>query len=166
MGEPPAGAVDAGRPVSEAWKRIVARLLDSIIVGVINLIVVGVVVSGDTGGLGGVGADVSNGTLFVIGLIALAIGFVWDPVITKLKGGTPMKLAFRMNVVQTETGAPVEWRHVVIRWGVVAIWSIIPVLSLLVPLVMVVVSLVFLFTKPLRQAVWDLAAKTIVVDVT
>ena len=27
-----------------------------------------------------------------------------------------------------------------------------------------VVSLVFLFTRPMRQAVWDLAAKTVVVD--
>ncbi len=165
MGDLAAGLGPGGRTLPEQWKRIVARLLDGIILGIINLIVVGIVVSGDTGGFSGVGSDLSAGRVFVIGLISLAIGFVWDPVITKAKGGTPMKLAFGMNVVRADTGAPVEWSHAIIRWGVLAIWGIIPVLAVLVPLVMVVVSLVFIFTKPLRQAVWDQVAKTVVVNV-
>lgn len=145
--------------------RVVARLLDSIIVGIINLILIAALVPGDTGGVGGFGADVSAGKVFAMALIGLAVGVVWDPVMTKVKGGTPMKLAFGMNVVRSDSGAPVEWSHAIIRWGVVAIWAIIPVLNFLVPLVLLIVSLVFLFTKPLRQTVWDLAAKTLVVSV-
>lgn len=164
MGDPGGVFGPGGRTLPEQWKRIVARLLDGIILGVINVIIVGIVVSGDTGGFNGVGADLSAGKLFVIGLISLAIGFVWDPVITKAKGGSPMKLAFGMHVVRADTGAPVEWSHAIIRWGVVAIWGIIPILSVIVPLLMVVVSLVFIFTKPLRQAVWDQVAKTVVVN--
>ena len=37
-------------------------------------------------------------------------------------------------------------------------------LFLVINLVILIVSLVFLFTRPMRQAVWDLAAKTVVVD--
>ncbi|MEO6651165.1 MAG: RDD family protein [Ilumatobacteraceae bacterium] len=166
MNEVGAGNGPGGRTLPEQWKRIVARLLDGIILGLINLVVVGVVVSGDTGGFDGVGSDLSAGKVFLIGLISLAIGFVWDPVVTKAKGGTPMKLVFKMHVVRADTGDPVEWSHAIIRWGVLAIWGIIPVLTILVPLVMVVVSLVFIFTKPLRQAVWDQVAKTVVVDVS
>ncbi|NNE11650.1 MAG: RDD family protein [Ilumatobacter sp.] len=158
-------AVPGGRPLGSAGMRVLARFLDSLIVGIINLVLIGALLSGDTGSVGGLGADVSAGKLFVIALIGLAVGFVYDPVITKLKGGTPMKLAFGMNVVRADTGGPVEWSHAVIRWGVVAIWAIVPVLSFLVPLVLLIVSLVFIFTKPLRQAVWDLAAKTLVVSV-
>ena len=164
IGDTGAGMGPSGRALPEQWKRIVARLLDGIILGVINLIVVGILVSGDTGGFTGIGGDLSAGKVLLIGLISLAIGFVWDPVITKAKGGTPMKLAFGMHVVQADDGAPVEWKHAIIRWGVLAIWGIIPVLALIVPLVMVVVSLVFIFTKPLRQAVWDQVAKTVVVN--
>ena len=39
----------------------------------------------------------------------------------------------------------------------------LPLLPGLINLVIVVVSLVFIFTKPLRQAVWDQIAKTLVV---
>ena len=36
-----------------------------------------------------------------------AAGFLWEAVCTKQFGGTPMKLALGMRVVQAETGAPV-----------------------------------------------------------
>ena len=85
---------------------------------------------------------------------------------TKQFGGTPMKLAFGMRVVLAETGALVEWQHAIVRWAVPGALALLPLATIgnLINLVIVVVSLVFLFTKPLRQALWDLAAKTVVVD--
>jgi uncharacterized RDD family membrane protein YckC len=69
-----------------------------------------------------------------------------------------------MRVVQAESGADLEWRHALIRWGTLAVWIVVPILSLFVPIVLAVVSLVFIFSKPRRQAVWDLTAKTVVVQ--
>lgn len=154
----------AGEPLAEGGMRVLARFLDGVILFIINAVLVFGVIVGSSGGLtGAVDDDVSFGTLLFAQFIGLAIGFAWDPLLTKLKGGTPMKLAFGMKVVRADNGAPVEWSHVIIRWIVVAIWAFIPVLAFLVPLVLVIVSLVFLFTKPLRQTVWDQLAKTLVV---
>ncbi len=159
-----AGSGPGGRTIPPAWKRIVARFLDVMIINMLIGAVIVRAIAGDDAGTLAAADEVDTGSLFLATVIVLAIGFVWDAVATKFVGGTPMKRAFGMRVVQAETGAPVEWRHAIIRWGTIAIWSIVPVLSLFVPLILVIVSLVYLFTKPLRRAVWDLAAKTVVVD--
>jgi uncharacterized RDD family membrane protein YckC len=158
------GLGPAGRTIPPAWKRIVARLLDVIIINMLVGAVIIRAIAGDDAGTLAAADEVDTGSLFLATLVVLGLGFVWDAVATKFVGGTPMKRAFGMRVIQAESGAPVEWRHAIIRWGTIAIWSIVPVLSLFVPLILVIVSLVFLFTKPLRQAVWDLVAKTVVVD--
>lgn len=131
--------------------------------GVISAIVLG---GGDEGGFGGLGADASVGELYVVGLLGAVVAFFWEAVCTKMYGGSPMKLAFKMRVVQAESGADVEWSHAIIRWAVPGAVALVPLAGLggLINLVVVIVSLVFIFTKPLRQAVWDLAAKTVVVD--
>ena len=121
--------------------------------------------SGDSAGFGGFGADASFGKLYPIGLLGVAAGFAWDAVCTKMFGGTPMKLAFGMKVVRADNGGPVEWSHAITRWAIPGALSLIPlpILPGLVNLVVVIVSLVFIFSKPLRQAVWDMIAKTLVV---
>ena len=85
--------------------------------------------------------------------------------LTRLYGGTPMKLAFGMRVVRADNGRQVEWSHAVTRWAIPGVFAAIPlpVLPGLLGFVVVVVSLVYIFTKPLRQAVWDQVAKTLVV---
>lgn len=159
--------VPGGRPLAETWMRVLARFLDSLIVGLVFGFVFSAILlsDGDDAGVGGFGADGSFGELYVLGLLGMAAGFVWDAVCTKQFGGTPMKLAFGMRVVRADDGGPVEWRHAIIRWAVPGALALVPlpVLPGLVNLVIIIVSLVFLFTKPLRQTVWDLAAKTLVV---
>jgi len=161
--------VPGGRPLAEAWMRVLARFLDALIVGfVFGAIASALVLSdGDNAGFSGLGADASFGELYLIGLMSMAAGFVWDAVLTKQFGGTPMKLVFGMRVVRSDDGGPVEWRHAIVRWAVPGALAAVPlpVLPGLLNLVIVIVSLVFLFTKPLRQTVWDLAAKTLVVKV-
>lgn len=145
-----------------------ARFLDGLILAaVFGTIFASIVLTdGDDAGFAGFNADASRGKLYVFGLLSLAVGFVWDAVLTKLYGGTPMKIAFGMKVVQADSGAPVEWKHAIIRWAVPGALGLLPLgdIGSLINLVVVIVSLVFLFTKPLRQAVWDLAAKTVVVN--
>lgn len=149
--------------------RVLARFLDSLIVGLVfGFIFSAIVLSdGDSPGFGGLGADASFGEVYTLGLLGMAAGFVWDAVSTKKFGGTPMKLAFGMRVVRADDGGPVEWRHAIIRWAVPGALALIPlpVLPGLINLVIVIVSLVFLFTKPLRQTVWDQVANTLVVTV-
>jgi uncharacterized RDD family membrane protein YckC len=153
----------AEQPLASAGRRVGARLLDGIIV---NLVIGGLVtaaIAGDSSGTVGTG-DADTGDLLVASIVMLVIWFLWDAVCTKVFGGTPMKRAFRMRVVQAESGADLEWRHALIRWGTLAVWIVVPILSLFVPIVLAVVSLVFIFSKPRRQAVWDLTAKTVVVQ--
>ena len=167
-GAPGGPYVPGNRTLPSPWKRIGARFLDGLILSLVfGSVFAAIVLSGDDdGGLGGFGADASFGKVYLISLMGAAVGFVWDAVCTKQFGGTPMKLAFGMRVVQAENGEPVEWSHAIIRWAVPGALALVPLANFggLINLVIVVVSLVFLFTKPLRRAVWDLAAKTVVVD--
>lgn len=160
-------AAPNGKPLAEAWMRIVARLLDAIILGLVfGSIFAAIILSGDdSAGFGGFGADASFGEIYTIGLLGVAAGFVWDAVLTKMFGGSPMKLAFGMRVVRADSGADVEWSHAIKRWSVPGAFSLIPipVLPGLANLIVLIVSLVFIFSKPLRQAVWDLFGGTLVV---
>jgi uncharacterized RDD family membrane protein YckC len=149
-----------GQPLADPWMRVLARFLDGVILAVIaNLLLPSLL---DIKTANGVGWQAGGGKLIVYLALALAIGFVWDPLLTKMTGGTPMKLAFGMRVVRADTGGRIEWKHAVLRWLVPGAIGVIPCLGALVGLVVVIVSLVFIFTKPLRQAVWDNIAGTLV----
>jgi uncharacterized RDD family membrane protein YckC len=157
----------AGQQLADPWMRVLARFLDGLIVGIVfSFIIAAIVLSdSDTAGFGGVGGDGSFGRLYLFTIFTVAVGFVWDAVLTKMYGGTPMKLAFGMRVVRADNGGPVEWSHAITRWAIPGAFALIPipVLPGLANLVIVILSLVFLFTKPLRQTVWDQVAKTLVV---
>lgn len=156
-----------GQPLAEPWMRVLARFLDAVILSVVfGTIFAALILSGDdSAGFAGIGADASFGTAYLLGILGVAVGFVWDAVLTKLYGGTPMKLALGMKVVRADTGGPVEWSHAIIRWAIPGAFALIPIPILpgLANLIIVIVSLVFLFTKPLRQTIWDQFAKTLVV---
>ncbi len=148
--------------------RVLARFLDGLILALVfGSIFAAVVLSGDdSAGFAGFGADASFARVYLLNILTVGIGFVWDAVLTKQFGGTPMKLAFGMRVVRADNGGPVEWEHAIKRWALPGALALIPIPILpgLVNLVVVIVSLVFIFSKPLRQAVWDLFANTIVVS--
>ncbi len=147
--------------------RVLVRFLDGLIVGLLfGGIFAAIILSGDDdAGFGGIGTDASFGKLYLLALLGAAAGFVWDAVSTKMFGGTPMKLAFGMRVVRADTGGDVEWEHAIKRWAIPGAFALvpIPILPDLASFVVVIVSLVFIFSKPLRTAVWDLFAGTLVV---
>ena len=150
--------------------RVLARFLDVVVVALVfGSIFAAVILSGDDdAGLAGFGADASFGRAYLVALLGAAVGFVWDAVFTKMFGGTPMKLAFGMRVVQ-QNGADVEWEHAIKRWALPGAFALVPpvvglsVLLGVAQFAIVVVSLIFIFSKPLRTAVWDQFANTMVV---
>lgn len=146
--------------------RVLVRFLDALIIALVfgSIIAALILSSGDDAGFAGLGGDVSFGKAYAIAILGMIVGFVWDAVCTKMFGGTPMKLAFGMRVVQ-DNGADVEWEHAIKRWALPGAFALIPIPILpdLASFVVVIVSLVFIFTKPLRTAVWDLFANTLVV---
>jgi uncharacterized RDD family membrane protein YckC len=160
------GAAPGGGELASAGMRVLARFLDSLIVGLVfGFVFAAIILSGDDDvGFGGLGSDASFGKVYLLAVLGAAAGFVWDAVCTKMFGGTPMKLAFGMKVVQSN-GADVEWEHAIKRWALPGAFALIPIPTLpnLAGFVVVIVSLVFIFTKPLRTALWDLFAKTLVV---
>jgi uncharacterized RDD family membrane protein YckC len=157
------GVAPGGGKLARPWMRILARFLDAIIVSVIGTAIgAAIILSGDdSAGVAGFGGDIGAGDRFAISLFSLAIGFVYEAVLTKVKGGTPMKLAFGMRVVRTD-GAPVGWSESIIRWGFLALISAIPLLGGIAALIIWIISIVFLFTDRLRQTVSDKVAKTMV----
>ena len=68
-------------------------------------------------------------------------------------------------MVRAADGGPVGWSQALVRWGVVAVWSLVPGIGLVIVGALLIVSVFFLFTNPRRQAVWDQVAKTLVVKV-
>jgi len=170
MQGPGGGTAPDGSELASSGLRVLARILDTLILGgVFNAILAAIVLSGDDDvGLVGFGADASLGRVYVLALLGAAVAFVWEAVCTKTFGGTPMKLAFGMRVVQQD-GAAVEWEHAVKRWALPGAFALVPPFALLtllfglVQFVLVIVSLVFIFSKPLRTAVWDQFAGTLVV---
>jgi uncharacterized RDD family membrane protein YckC len=158
------GVAPGGLKLALPWMRILARFLDVIILGAIDTALgAAIILSGDdSAGFGGFGGDISAGKRFSIGLIGLVVGFVYEAVVTKLKGGTLMKLAFGMRVVQTD-GAPITWSESIIRWGFLALIGVVPILGPIAAFIIWIISIVFLFTDRLRQTVSDKVAKTMVI---
>jgi uncharacterized RDD family membrane protein YckC len=156
----------AGEPLAKPGMRILARFLDGLILGVIGyLVALALIGPDDASGLDNFGGDVSFADAYLVAVIGVGIAFVWDAVATRTFGGSPMKLAFGMRVVRADNGRQVEWSHAITRWAVPGALALIPVPRLVWPLQLIVfvISLVYLFSKPLRQAVWDQVAKTLVV---
>jgi uncharacterized RDD family membrane protein YckC len=154
-----------GESLAGAGLRVLARLLDGVILGVIGFLIgLALFGSDNSAGFDGFGSD-SFRDAYVIALIGVVVSFVWDAVMTRMYGGSPMKLAFGMRVVRADNGQPVEWHHAITRWAIPGAFGLIPlpVVPGLFSVVVVVISLVYIFNKPLRQAVWDQVAKTLVV---
>jgi uncharacterized RDD family membrane protein YckC len=155
-------ASPTGVPLAVPLQRIAARFADTMVLLLINAAVFAVV-AGGSGGFTGDYDDTATSEIVIVAILSLAASFAWDPMCTKLTGGTPFKLALGMRVVRAADGGAVSWGTAIVRWGVVAVWSLVPGFGLIISGALLIVSLFFLFTNPRRQAVWDQVAKTLVV---
>ena len=83
--------------------------------------------------------------LYVLALVGIVIAFLWEAVMTRLFGGTPMKLAFGMRVVRADNGQQVEWSHAITRWAIPGAFALIPlpVLPGLLQVIVVIIMATF-----------------------
>ncbi len=154
-----ASAAGAAGTLAEGWQRLVARLIDGLLVSVVTFIMsflIGIVLGGIVGG-------------FISAVVALAIGLAYEVVLTTQMGATLGKKIFNMKIV-TESGGAADQALIIKRsvpWIVVAAIAIIPIIggliSLLAGVVLVIVSIVFIFTDDQRRSVYDKAGATLVV---
>ena len=85
---------------------------------------------------------------------AYQIGFIG------LRGQTPGKIAVRIQVVDSGTGAIPTFQAAAVRWVIVAAASSVPQIGVVVPLVVYG----WLLFDPQRQGIHDKAARTVVID--
>lgn len=152
-------AADPGQGgLASPGQRILARIIDWVIVFVVSLII-GVIFGGNRGmGAGADGASLVAGILSTLVFVAYEIWF------TANKGGTPGKLVLNIRVADQATRAtPIDYQQAFLRASPLLI-GFIPVNVISIVLLLVgLASLVMLFVDSQRQAVWDKIAKTVVV---
>jgi uncharacterized RDD family membrane protein YckC len=115
----PAAAVAAGRHYGGFWIRFLARLIDGIIVGVLNAIIripLMLMFGIGTIGMGGLGRGLGvgrgglifgpalAGMLGISTLIGLAIGAAYEVYFLSAHGATPGKMALGLRVIRADGG--------------------------------------------------------------
>jgi uncharacterized RDD family membrane protein YckC len=95
----------------------------------------------------------------------LVVSFGWEAASTAVFGGTPLKLATGLRVVQRGDGRRIGWVASLVRWALAGAIGAVPlgVVSVIGGVVMYAVSLALIAVRPAREALWDLVAGTAVV---
>lgn len=161
-GAPPTGAA----AYSEWWKRVVAAIIDGIIIAVPSWIIMAVLGAGFasavecdpatgvcTGGGGFLaGMLISSLVIFVIG-IGYKIYFDGGE-----KGQTVGKMAMKIRVRDEATGGPIGYGKAAIRY-------VVGLVLFMLCYIPGIVDLLFPLWDPKRQTLHDKAANTVVLDV-
>lgn len=152
--------IPGGGPVPTMVTRLLARIIDAVILGV----AFGIVSAIGIGGLSAVGSD-GTASVFAVGaflttmVILGVIGLAYEVVLIALRGATLGKQVMGIKVVQTNGSIP-GWGPSLIRWGVPFVGSFLCGIGQLV-----VYLSPFFADQTGRQRGWhDQAANTIVVS--
>ncbi|CAM3727592.1 RDD family protein [Nocardiopsis rhodophaea] len=176
-GQPTEGPSVHGRPLAEWWQRLVARIIDGIVVVVpffIIAFIVGLfyaaalVREGETELQIGTGADLT--LTLVLSLVLLAIGLAYEVFMLTRYGRTLGKMAFSLRVIsldnplQQSGGLPSNTALIrSLVWYGPAILAWIPFIGTIANLIPIINGLWPLWDRPNRQSLNDKAAKTVVV---
>ncbi|MFE4454577.1 RDD family protein [Streptomyces sp. NPDC056796] len=154
-------------PLAEPGKRILARLIDFLIISIplylISLPFGGAVdVSDDNNGsFGNAVGNAYTGHQLVWSLIGLVVYVGYDTYFTHKDGRTPGKRLLKMRVAMLNDGSVPDTSSSLVR--AVVLW--LPAL-LCCPCLWWLINIVLMFTdKPYRQGLQDKAGKTVVVTV-
>ena len=142
----------AGVTLAAMWRRVLAQVLDQLLI-VIPVVIVALIA-------GVRSTDDLTDKQFVINLAVVLSAFTYDFVMIGLWGRTVGKFALGTKVVRIDTGGPVLWSSSAIR-------ALIPLAAGVIPSVGSALSLVVYataFWHPRRQGFHDRAAGTIVVS--
>ena len=143
------------------WRRVGARFLDELIVG-IPLIVVLVSIVSQAGADGGAGTGLSPedaDRLYTAGLLTLAISALYEISLTALRGQTLGKMALGIKVVPAEGAGSVGWGWSSLRWLIPNAAARLPGLGSLLNLLV----WAWMLWDPRKQGLHDKAARTLVI---
>lgn len=135
MPPPPAGAVTGARP-GELLDRFVARLIDHVLLAVVNGIITAVLVVGilgmDAAGFGGFSTGASFAASAVSALVTVAIALGYFGFMDTTQGRTLGKMVMKLRVVGAGGGNP-TWEESIKRnvWIALGLLGIIPVLGII-----------------------------------
>ncbi|MEV3998174.1 RDD family protein [Streptomyces halstedii] len=156
-------------PLAEPGKRILARLIDFLIISIplylISLPFGGAVDVGDNNAnnndFGNAISNSYNGHQLIWSLIGVVVYVAYDTYFTHKDGRTPGKRLLKMRVAMLNDGSVPDTTSSLLR--AVVLW--VPAL-LCCPCLWWLVNIVLMFTdKPYRQGLQDKAGKTVVVAV-
>ncbi|HWL66183.1 MAG TPA: RDD family protein [Actinomycetota bacterium] len=164
---PGAPAAGVAGTYAEWWKRVVARIIDGVILAIANAIL-----SIPLGGLFAVSqptfdpttGEFSGGggffaTYILANLLIFILNIIYFTAFHAVNNGqTPGKMAMKIAVRGEEDGAPPDW-------GKAAIRQIVEVVLAFLCFIPAIVDALFPLWDPKKQTIHDKAAKTVVVDV-
>jgi len=155
LGLPPIGP----NSLASQWKRLLARIIDGIIIAIPTAILFAVFAGGDkfTGYYGG---NPYSGKRFVPTLLGLVIGGAYEIWFLTNKGATPGKSILGMRVANISDGKNPEMQAAVMRWAVGSLPQLVPVAGGLFSLV----DALWCLWDPNRQCIHDKPANTVVVN--
>lgn len=150
--------------------RILARIIDGIIWIIIGTII-GAIFGTATFTLNPDEVDTPGFlTTLLSALVGTALVAGYEIFFVGTRGATPGKMALGLKVVRVD-GSAADTRDATMRMAIYIVTGVLAglgaalaLLTGLVQIVVGIVSLVFLFTDPIRQTVWDKVAKTKVIS--
>ncbi|HEV2086698.1 MAG TPA: RDD family protein [Cryptosporangiaceae bacterium] len=176
---PPSGVATNGLPLAEATDRLLARMIDLLILLGPNLVVTAVFYGGAVWiGATSIGAPATGGELLLWVLLLLAAmllallangveSSLYEVIYMRRHGGQTIGKRLRnIQVVALVDGSPATTEHLRRRWLAhhgVALLSAIPLVGSVVGIYTLLNQLWLLWDKPNRQCLHDKYAKTVVV---
>ncbi|WP_169988981.1 RDD family protein, partial [Microbispora sp. H10836] len=174
-----AGPIPPGAPapLAEWWQRLVARIIDGVVVGIpfgiISVVITAIVVTSGSIDLRTGVYSPGSGVFLATLLVAILGGVVmvgYEFVMLRQRGQTLGKIAMGIKVVPVggslDGGLDVDvaGKRAIVMWGPQLVrW--IPVVEYLAAIFALLNMLWLLWDRPLQQALHDKVAKTVVVKV-
>ena len=152
------GAVELAGPGG----RLGARIIDTVIMGVLVIILL---IAGIASAIGLAGGEEESaaavGAFVAFAIVAVVIGILYEVTMIATKGQTLGKMATRIKVVRADNGLEPGWGKAIGRWIIPAALGFIPFVGWILSLL---VYLSLLWDK-VRQGWHDKAAGTLVIKV-
>jgi uncharacterized RDD family membrane protein YckC len=185
MPPPPGGFQQAAQPyqygsnnpssanLATPGRRIGGRIIDWVILFIVSLplALIAVAMLGTTttttdefGTTTGVQGSAGFGGFFLISILLTIVPALYEICFVALKGQTPGAMLMKVKVVRLADGRVPGWGPAFLRWAPQLV-SLVPCAGGFLSLGLWIWALVNLFNNPLRQTPFDLAAKTVVIDV-